>query len=178
MQKHYHRLPGVQQKAQRSHSFVPMQRDIQLSESKGTDETTHIFWDGQAHAVRRHTRACAGTCKTCQHCHALQLKIDFHSWLFHFIGEMPGKISAACWLVKVTFEMTLGIVLTREAGSLAKKRVRVCTQKLMLAFPQHCIVSCKGGSTVFHGNWLLPIPHAFTDGKGSREWKWPKWAAK
>lgn len=68
------------------------------------------------------------------------------------------RIHAACWLVIVTFEMV--IVLTRKADSVTKKRVRVCTQKLMLAF--HCIVSCKGDSTVFHGNWLLPIPLAFT----------------
>lgn len=102
-----------------------------------------------------------------------QLKIDFHGWLCHFIGQMPRKISAVCWLVKVIFEMIVGIVLTRQADSLAKKRVRVCTQRLMLAFPQHCIVSCEGGSTIFHGNWLFPIPLAFTQGKRSWGWKWP-----
>lgn len=51
--------------------------------------------------------------------------------------------------MKVIFEMTVGIVLTRKAGGLAKNRVRVCAQELMLAFPQHCIVSREGGSTVF-----------------------------
>lgn len=54
--------------------------------------------------------------------------------------------------MNVTSEMTLGIVLTREADGSAKKGVRVCTQKLMLAFTQHGIVSCEGGSTDFHGN--------------------------
>lgn len=34
---------------------------------------------------------------------------------------MPGKISAVYWLVKVIFEMTVGIVLTKQADSLAKK---------------------------------------------------------
>lgn len=172
MRKHYHWVPGIQQKAERSHSFVPIHHDIHLSEGKGTDETTHIFKMTE-HMQRAHV----GTLQTHIQKLTLQLKIDFHSWSFHFIGEMPRKISAVCWLVKVTFEMTLGIVLTREAGGLAKKRVRVCTQKLMLAFPQHCIVSCKGGSTAFHGNWLLPIPLAFTQGTESWEWKWPKWAA-
>lgn len=146
MRKHYHWVPGIQQKAKRSHSFVPIHHDIHLSESRGTDETTHVF-KTTAHVQG----ALTGTCETCTHKRALQLKIDFHSRLFHFIGEMPGRISAACWLVKVTSEMALGIVLTRETDGLAKKRVRVCTQKLMLAFPQHCIVSCKGGSTDFMG---------------------------
>lgn len=173
MRKHYHWVPGIQQKAERIHSFVPVHHDIHLSKSKGTDETTHIF-----KTTVRMQRVHMGTCKhALTNTHTHQLMIDFHSWLFHFIGEMPRKISAVRWLVKVTFEMTLGKVLTRKADGLAKKRVRVCTQKLMLAFPQHCIVSCKGGSTVFHGNWLLPIPLAFTRGKGSWEWKWPKWAA-
>lgn len=45
--------------------------------------------------------------------------------------------------------MTVGIALTRKAGGLAKNRVRVCAQELMLAFPQHCIVSREGGSSVF-----------------------------
>lgn len=51
--------------------------------------------------------------------------------------------------------MTVGIVLTRKAGGLAKNRVRVCVQELMLAFPQHCIVSRGGGSTVF--SWELTL---------------------
>lgn len=77
-------------------------------------------------------------------------------------------------LVKVTFERRNPDQKGRRLAW-PKKGVRVCTQKLMLAFPQHCIVSCKGGSTAFHGNWLLPIPLAFT--QESWEWKWPKWAA-
>lgn len=49
----------------------------------------------------------------------------------------------------------MGIVLTRKAGGLAKNRVRVCAQELMLAFPQHCIVNHAGGSTVF--SWELTL---------------------
>lgn len=83
MWKHYHWVPAIQQKAERSHSFVPIHHDIHLSESKGTDETTHIF------KTAMHMQA--PTCKL-----TLQLMIDFHSWLLHFIGEMPRKISAVC----------------------------------------------------------------------------------
>lgn len=43
MWKHYHRAPGIQQEAERSHSFVLIHHDIHLSEGKGTNETTHIF---------------------------------------------------------------------------------------------------------------------------------------
>lgn len=49
--------------------------------------------------------------------------------------------------------MTVGIALTRKAGGLAKNTVRVCAQELMLAVPQHCIVSREGGSSVF--SWEL-----------------------
>lgn len=55
--------------------------------------------------------------------------------------------------MKVIFEMSVGIVLTRKTGSLAKNRVRICAPELMLAFPQHCIVSREAGSTVF--SWEL-----------------------
>lgn len=53
--------------------------------------------------------------------------------------------------------MTVGIVLTK-AGALAKNKVRVCAQELMLAFPQHCIVSHEGGSTIF--SWELNLSNA------------------
>lgn len=152
-----------QKKAERHHSFVPMHHDINLLERNWRDHT-HLC---------SHAASTNGHMQTHMHKKHTQLKIEFHSWMCHFIGKMPKKISAVYWLAKVIFEMTVGIVLTRQADSRAKKRVRVCTQKLMLAFPQHCIVSCEGGSTVFHGNWLLPNPLAFTQSKGSWGWKLP-----
>lgn len=114
-----------------------LQYTMRLIYWKETDKTTHVSLVRcallQNMSVRKHPR----------------LKIDFHSWPFHFVGKVPGKISAAHWLVKVISEMTVGIALTRKAGGLAKNRVRVCAQELMIAFPQHCIVSREGGSSVF-----------------------------
>lgn len=84
--------------------------------SKGTDETTHIL-KTTAHMQFAHM----GPCKHAHTNPPLQLMINFLSWLFYFIREMPRKSSAVCWLVEVTFENTLGIFLTRKADGSAKK---------------------------------------------------------
>lgn len=121
--------------------------------AKGTDETTHIF---KTTANTQHVHV--GTWITCIYTQTVQCICSVlinGSDIWDDFGHSPDQ----------------------KGRLLSHKRVRVCTQKLMLAFPQHNIVSCKGGSTVFHGNWLLPIPLAFTQGIGSWEWKWPKWAA-
>lgn len=57
--------------------------------------------------------------------------------------------------------MSVGIVLTRKAGGLAKNRVRVCAPELMLAFPQHCIVSREAGSTGFSRELTVSNPARF-----------------
>lgn len=131
-------------------AFVPY--NMRFIFRKETDKTTHV-----SKTTACTLRACA---KHGPHKHT-RLKIDFHSWPFHFVGKVPGKISAAYWLVKMIFEMTVGIVLTRKAVGLAKNRVRVWAQELMLAFPQHCIVSCEGGSTVFSWELTLSNPVRF-----------------
>lgn len=80
MRKHYHWLPGIQQKAERSHSIPPMHHDIHLSKSKGTDETTHIF-ETTMSVPRARMQVHA---KHVLRKRALKLIIDLHSWLFHF----------------------------------------------------------------------------------------------
>lgn len=139
-------------KSQAKPSPLLFQYTMRLIYRKETDETTYV---SKMTACTPH--ACA---KHSLHKHT-RLKIDFHSWLFHFVGKVPGKISAARWLVKVIFKMTVGIVLTRKAGGLAKNRVRVCAQELMLAFPQHCIVSREGGSTIVSWELTLSSPIRF-----------------
>lgn len=50
--KHYHWVPGIQQKAERRHSFVPMHHDINLLERNSWDHT-HL-WNNCSHAASTH----------------------------------------------------------------------------------------------------------------------------
>lgn len=146
MRKHYHRLPGIQQKAERSHSIPPMHHDIHLSKSKGTDETTHISETTMSVPARTH----ASTCKTCARKRALKLIIDLHSWLFHFSNA---KEDICSMLISGSDILDYFGHTPDERGRQAQP-VSGYTLRSWGAFPQHCTVGCDGDATVLHGNRL------------------------